>query len=68
LWAGVEELQDLVSYHNNKPLNYLLFLQQLCCLRKIFRSAFSGYSQELYEVLSIGEALKNKIYGKKIQK
>jgi hypothetical protein len=28
-------------------------------------SAFSGYSQELYDILSIGEQLKNKIYGKK---
>ena len=28
-------------------------------------SAFSGYSQEIYEILSIGESMKNKIYGEK---
>lgn len=28
-------------------------------------SAFSGYSQEIYEILSIGESIKTKIYGDK---
>lgn len=28
-------------------------------------SAFSGYSQEVYEILSIGESIKSKIYGEK---
>lgn len=28
-------------------------------------SAFSGYSQEIYEIISLGESIKNKIYGEK---